>query len=156
MKKMMLLVCVALCVAACNKNKVFESNVTIPNMSWSMKQAVKFDFEIKTTQTAYNLFVNVRNSEAYPYKNLWLFIRTKTPSGKVEVDSLDCKLADETGKWLGDGAGEIWDNKIMFKQRVGFPEVGKYTVEIQHGMRNELLPAVMEVGLLVEKSAGAK
>jgi len=146
----------ALWLTACNKNKVFESNVTIPNMSWSMKEAVKFDFEIKSTQTAYNLFVNVRNTESYPYKNLWLFIRTKTPSGKVEVDSLDCKLADDTGKWLGDGAGEIWDNQIKFKQRVGFPETGKYTVEIQHGMRSEPLPAIMEVGLMVEKSAGAK
>lgn len=156
MRKMMLFAMVSISLAACNKNKVFESNVTIPDMTWPVKQAVKFDFEIATTQTAYNLFVNVRNAEAYPYKNLWLFIRTKTPSGKVELDSLDCKLADETGKWLGDGAGEIWDNKIPFKQRVGFPEVGKYTVEIQHGMRNDPLPAVMEIGLLVEKSAGAK
>jgi gliding motility-associated lipoprotein GldH len=125
-------------------------------MSWPLNKAVKFEFDIATTKVPYNLYVNVRNSESYPYKNLWLFIRTKTPSGKVEVDSLDCKLADDTGKWLGDGAGDIWDNKIPFKNRVGFPEVGKYTVEIQHGMRSEPLPAVLEVGLLVEKSAGAK
>jgi len=146
----------ALVLSACNKNKIYESNVTLPDMTWPSTKAVKFEFEISNTQTPYNLYVNVRNSESYPYKNLWLFIHTKTPSGKVELDSLDCKLADDAGKWLGDGVGDIWDNKIKFKQRIGFPETGKYTLEIQHGMRTETLSAVMEVGLLVEKSAGAK
>ena len=67
-------------------------------------------------------------------------------------DTLECILADEKGKWLGNGLGDIYDNQILFKKNVRFPLAGKYTFEIQHGMRADIVPLIMDVGLRIAKT----
>jgi gliding motility-associated lipoprotein GldH len=98
-----------------------------------------------------NFYVNVRNADGFPYSNLYLFIKTTFPNGKMARDTLNCILADEKGNWLGSGMGDIYDNQIPFKRNVHFPFKGKYVFEIQHGMPLENLPLIMDVGLRIEK-----
>jgi gliding motility-associated lipoprotein GldH len=67
-------------------------------------------------------------------------------------DTLDCILADEKGKWLGSGIGDIYDNQIPFKRNVRFPLPGTYSFEIQQGTRKDDIPLIMDVGLRIEKA----
>lgn len=138
--------------SACDDNRIFEENTEIPDNTWSSSNVLKFDVSIVDTKTPTNFYINVRNADGYPYNNLFLFIKTTFPSGKMSNDTLECVLADEKGKWLGSGMGDIYDNQIPFKKNVLFPEAGKYTFEIQHGMRTEHVPLIMDVGLRIEKA----
>jgi gliding motility-associated lipoprotein GldH len=70
----------------------------------------------------------------------------------MSKDTVECQLADETGKWLGEGSGDIWDNQILFKKRTRFPLPGKYTFSYQHAMWLENMPCVMEIGMRIEKA----
>jgi len=70
----------------------------------------------------------------------------------VQYDTLNCLLANDKGEWLGEGMGDIWDLSVPYKQSIGFPEKGQYTVEIKHGMRMQKVPMIMEIGLRVEKA----
>ena len=99
-----------------------------------------------------NFYVNVRNADGFPYRDIFLFIKTTSPDGKIYNDTLDCILADEQGKWLGDGMGDIYDNQIPFKRNAHFPIKGKYVFEIQQGMRTDNLPLIMDVGIRIEKA----
>jgi len=81
-----------------------------------------------------------------------LFIKTVFPNGKFSNDTLECVLADEKGKWLGTGLGDIYDNQIPFKRNVRFPMAGTYRFEIEQGMRTETVPLIMDVGLRIEKA----
>ncbi len=137
--------------SACDNNRIFEENAEIPDNNWSSSNVVKFDVTIVDTVTPTNFYINVRNANGYPYNNLFLFIKTSFPGGKISTDTLECVLADEKGEWLGSGMGDIYDNQIPFKKNVIFPEAGKYTFEIQHGMRADLIPLIMDVGLRIEK-----
>ena len=94
----------------------------------------------------------MRNTQFYMAQNLWVFIKTSSPTNKVQYDTLNCVLADDKGQWLGSGMGDIWDITIPYKQSIGFPEKGQYTVEIKHGMRMDKLPMILEIGLRVEKA----
>ena len=67
-------------------------------------------------------------------------------------DTLECILADEKGKWLGTGIGDIYDNQIPFKKNVLFPKKGKYKFEIEQGMRTDIVPLIMDIGLRIEKT----
>ena len=60
-------------------------------------------------------------------------------------------LADERGKWLGDGLGDIWDNRILFKQNFRFPQAGIYKFDLQQAMRIPILPQVMDAGVRIER-----
>ena len=65
---------------------------------------------------------------------------------------MECILADKKGKWQGDGAGDLWDNKIPLKQNLVFPQAGKYTFTFEQGMRLDPLPLIMDFGMVIEES----
>ncbi|MCE3277827.1 MAG: gliding motility lipoprotein GldH [Bacteroidetes bacterium] len=138
--------------SSCNDNRIFEENKAIPESGWDTSNVVSFNVEIKDPSTPANFFVNVRNADGYPYSNLFLFVKTKFPNGKQSNDTLECMLADDNGKWIGKGIGDIYDNRIPFKRNVRFPIAGNYIFEIQQGMRVSNVPLIMDIGLRIEKA----
>ena len=154
-KARLFIVPVLLCLlffSSCDNNRIFEENKKIPAEGWSSSNVLKFDVDITNIEVPTNFYINVRNADGYPYNNLFLFIKTIFPNGKMSNDTLECILADENGKWLGSGMGDIYDNQIPFKKNVRFPDPGKYKFEIQHGMRSDVIPLIMDVGLRIEKT----
>lgn len=139
------------CLSSCDKNRVFEENKKIPDSVWNVNNKVSFNVPIKDTINPHQVFINVRNAGEYPFSNLFLFITTKFPNGKLAKDTVECILADERGKWLGNGSGDIFDNRILFKKGVRFPMLGEYTFTFEQAMRTENLPFIMDVGLRIEK-----
>ena len=146
-----LLLCV-LFFTSCDSARIFEQNQEIPESGWAQTNVIKFDVEIKDPATAAHFYVNVRNADGYPYSNVFLFIKTVFPNGKFSSDTLECVLADENGKWLGTGVGDLYDNQIPFKRNVRFPQAGTYRFEIEQGMRMENVPLILDVGLRIEKA----
>ena len=138
--------------SSCDNTRIFEENQTIPENVWNKNNVLKFDVDVVDTISPSNFYVNVRNADGYPYNNVFLFIKTTFPNGKISDDTLECVLADEKGKWLGSGMGDMYDNQIPFKRNVRFPNTGKYTFEIQQGMRIDNIPLIMDVGLRIEKA----
>lgn len=141
-----------LLLTACDSNRIFEENKEIPDNNWESTNKIKFQVAIKDPATAANFYINIRNADGYPYSNIYLFIKTTFPNGKFSTDTLECILADEQGKWLGKGLGDIYDNQIPFKRNVRFPLAGNYLFEIQQGTRTDNLPLIMDVGLRIEKA----
>jgi gliding motility-associated lipoprotein GldH len=138
--------------SACDNARIFEKNQALPETGWAQSNVVKFDVDIKDPATPANFYVNVRNADGYPYSNIFLFIKTVFPNGKMSNDTLECVLADEKGKWLGSGLGDIYDNQIPFKRNARFPLAGTYHFEIEQGMRTDTIPLIMDVGLRIEKA----
>ena len=138
--------------SACDGNRIFEENQAIPNNVWEVDNVLKFDVAIQDTLMPTNFYINIRNSEGYPYSNLFLFVTTIFPNGNTTIDTLECVLADDKGKWLGSGMGDIYDNQIPFKKNVRFPISGTYTFEIQQGMRKDEIPLIMDAGMRIEKA----
>lgn len=71
---------------------------------------------------------------------------------KKSIDTLQCILANAKGEWIGDGAGDIFDNKILVTKNIRFPEVGTYHFSFEQGMRVNPLPLIMDFGITIEKS----
>jgi gliding motility-associated lipoprotein GldH len=147
-----------ICLTSCNKNTVYSKYESIdPDKGWAAKDSISFEVDITDTESRNNIFVNVRNADAYPYRNLFLFLHTKYPDGNRKTDTLECLLADEKGQWLGKGAGDLWDNTIPFKGNVKFPVAGKYVFTFVQAMRAgdkaviDPLPLILDIGLTIEK-----
>ncbi len=136
---------------SCDRNKVFEKYTRIDNYVWNYKNIIRFEPEINDTTTRHNIYILVRNATQYPYANLWVFVSTTAPNGDKDIDTVQCILADKNGKWLGDGMGDLWDNKILWKKNVRFPQIGRYSFQFEQGMRVENLPGIMDLGLRIEK-----
>ena len=103
---------IALLFSACDSSRVFEENKVIENQLWNSADKKLFYVNVDDTLSSHNFYINVRNASDYPFSNLLLFLQTRYPQGTYSKDTLECILADQTGKWLGDGSGDIWDNQI--------------------------------------------
>lgn len=135
----------------CQDISVYNATIDIPNESWNVDSLATFNVEIADTSTIHNIFVNIRNTNRFPNSNLFLFIHTTSPSGSTLRDTMECILADERGNWLGKGFGAISDSQIPYKKYIRFPEMGTYTISLQHGMRTSNLIGIASVGIKVEK-----
>ena len=157
LQKLMFNGCLFLCslvflLTSCNKNIIYSKYHEFKENEWHANDKAIFHVEIIDTMSLNNIFLMVRHADAYPYSNLFLFVSTKYPDGKILIDTMEVILADEKGKWQGSGAGDIFDFKIPIKKNVRFPLKGKYQFAFEQGMRVDPLPLIMDFGFEIEKS----
>lgn len=139
-------------LTSCDSKRLYEENHVIPEQIWNNKNKIVFGVDVSDTLMPCNVYVNVRNASDYPFSNLYMFLETRYPNGTYSKDTLECVLADETGKWLGNGSGDIWDNQILFKKNVKFRKAGKYFFSLEQAMRIQNLPQILDVGIRIEKA----
>ncbi len=136
---------------SCDSNKVFEEYIEVEGASWQKENVASFEFNAKDTTTAHNLYINVRNTGNYAYSNLYLFVTMQGPNGGLLKDTVNCVLADNRGKWLGNGIGDLWDLRIPYVGGFKFAQSGKYIVTLEQAMRvEEGLDCITDIGLRVE------
>ncbi len=143
--------------AACDPDRVYEENYTIEDNKWYIDTIPSFRFTIEDTTIPYNIYYNVRNALSYPFYNLYLTYYLMDEQGKqISARLQELTLLDpKTGKPLGDGLGDIFDHRIIALQNYKFPKPGKYTMKVKQYMRQDPLPAIMSVGIRVEKATGS-
>ena len=148
----------SLSLLSCDKKRVFDEYQQIDG-SWHKKQKVSFAFEQKDTVQNYNMYVNIRNNNDYPYNNLFLIVSMLQPDGVTKVDTLEYQMANPDGSLMGEGFSDVKESKLWYKENEKFPKAGKYVVSIQQAVREtgkvpgvEQLQGVSEVGFRIEKT----
>ncbi|WP_452225530.1 gliding motility lipoprotein GldH [Lacinutrix chionoecetis] len=143
---------------SCDSKRVFDEYESIPEV-WNKDKVVSFKVNPPDSINPYNLFVNLRNTNAYKYSNLFLIVEMNFPHGKNIVDTLEYKMTKPNGEFLGTGMSSIKENKLWYKEGVVFNESGEYTVNIQHAMRENgevngvaNLEGITDVGFRIEKT----
>jgi len=137
---------------SCNKNVVYTKYQTFEENEWYAKNKAIFDVEITDINALNNVSLMVRHADSYPYSNIFLFVETTYPDGKITKDTMEVILSNNKGEWQGNGAGDIFDLKVPIKKNVRFPLAGKYKFSFQQGMRTDPLPLIMDFGFEIEKS----
>lgn len=138
---------------ACNNSVIYDNSKDIEGGEWNVNDPKSFSVNIEDSLQAYNFFINIRNSVDYKNANIFFFMKIKYPSGEISVDTIECFLADNTGKWLGSGIGKYRDNQIMIRQKGLFPMTGNYEFILQHGMRTEdgNISGIYSVGIRISE-----
>ena len=142
-------------ITACETIDVFEKNVSIPNHEWNSSYTPEIAFEITDTTSFYNIYVVLRHTDAYRYKNIWINIYTQVPGDTLLKQRLDLLLAADDKGWLGSGMDDIFEHRVRI---TGEPQklskAGLYKFRLEQIMREEPLKYVMNVGIRVEKVKG--
>ncbi|MBV1924422.1 MAG: gliding motility lipoprotein GldH [Flavobacteriaceae bacterium] len=144
---------------SCNSNTVVSSSKSVEN-NWNKNDIVEFEIPQLDSLQLYNVFIDIRNSNEYKYSNLYLIASIEFPHGKFIVDTLEYKMAQPDGSWLGAGIGSVKENKLWYKEKVRFSEEGIYTLRIEHAARNNgavegvsNLEGITDVGYSIEISS---
>ncbi|MGK0324498.1 MAG: gliding motility-associated lipoprotein GldH [Psychroserpens sp.] len=150
-----------LSIVSCDSNRVFDEYQSVSG-AWDKDNAVEFKVTPPDSTNAYNLYVNLRNTENYKFSNLFLIVALNYPNGKTLKDTLKYKMANPDGSFLGTGFSDIKENKLWYKGHETpfiFNELGEYSISIQHAMREngsingvDKLEGITDVGFRIEHS----
>lgn len=139
-------VCALGCIlSSCAKKTVYSEVYTLPCDGWHEDSVLTYSVEIEDTTAGYDVLLYVRHTQQYPYQNMWLF---------VGGDTIEFYLADQRGRWLGNGWGDLREMPVIYQHNMRFPRSGYYSYTIRQGMRDSVLQGVRDVGLTIVKSDG--
>ncbi|MDA0303082.1 MAG: gliding motility lipoprotein GldH [Bacteroidetes bacterium] len=138
--------------AACGSDAAFSGHEALPSTGWLSSESASFEWQVRDTMTQHDFFIDLRHDQTYPFSNIYLFVDFTFPNGKSLRDTVACTLADDRGRWLGSGWGNLVDHRIGFKRNTSFPIPGDYSIEIVHGMRQNPLLGMRDVGFRLEAS----
>lgn len=138
-------------LASCGDNTVYEESLKIEAAEWHRNNRAQYVFDIDDSSAIYSFSINFRHGGSYPYKNIYLFCRTESPSGKIAIDTAQMILTDQYNRWMGKGIGDLFDYQFMFKKGNLFPENGTYNVSIEQGMRDLILPEITDIGIAIKR-----
>lgn len=137
-------------LASCAGQTVYSHYEPLPISGWEADSAMVFDFAIPDSTRNYDIVVNLRHTDSYPNQNFWLFAELYRDSMLLSSDTLNYYLADQRGRWLGNGFGSRHDMPMLYRRQMLFPFSGNYRLHLRHGMRTTLLQGVSDIGVTVE------
>lgn len=145
-----LIISCILFLSSCEQDSIIDSYQEIEKYEWSYDYKPSFKFNITDTTSKYNLYINLRHTGEYPYKNMWMFIYTKDPLRETQQTRVNLPLADKSGAWHAQGSGDVWDHQILIQENARFPQIGEYEITLEQNMRLNPLPHVIAAGLRIE------
>ena len=151
MKKLLIAITVAILLASCGNDKLYNESIVIPEARWDNDMMPFFDVTVNDTLTDYAFYLNIRHLESYRYSNLFVFMHTTFPNGNQTHDTIECTLAMPDGRWMGKGSGTMRSAKILLNPALRFPLKGDYHFEIEQAMRERVLNGIADIGLCFEK-----
>ena len=143
-------------LVSCDKQRVFDEYKSV-GKGWNKDSIVSFNLPKIDTLKQYNLFLNIRGNNDYPFNNLFLIVSMEQPDKVTKVDTLEYQMADADGTLLGNWFTDIKESKLVYKERVKF-KFGDYKVHIRQAIRQtgkvegiQKLDGITEVGFRIEK-----
>ncbi len=147
-----------LMIVSCDSKMVVGEMRDMPGY-WNINEVLEFQVPQLDSLKKYDLFIHLRNTNDYPYNNIFLIASIEFPHGKTIIDTIEYRMADPDGSWLGSGIGTVKENKLWYKEDVSFFESGEYTIRLSQAVRNNgavhgvtQLEGITEVGYSIEEA----
>jgi gliding motility-associated lipoprotein GldH len=147
---------ISIVLFSCDKRRVFDQYQQVGE-AWHQDSIVKFKFDAPDTIQPYDMFINIRNNNDYPFSNIFLIVSMENPVGEIRKDTLEYLMANPDGTLLGSGFSDFKESKLFYKERLRFSKSGTYKIGIQHAVRSlgkisgeENLKGIRDVGFRIE------
>ncbi len=144
----------------CLPSPYYQKVYSLPKNEWKYDHQLSFKFKIEDTAALHHLYFIIRHTDAYPFSNIWLWVHLKPP-GAADFEKLriEIPLAETSGKWLGRGMGEIWEQRMPLttdEKSLLFTKPGLYEIRLEQNMRVNPLPEILQIGLRVANAGHKK
>ncbi len=117
--------------------------------AWDKELSLSFESNglLNGAPASLGLYVGVRYSTAYPYKNLCLQVETFTGSDSLlSCDTVCCNIYDDKGNRSGTTAGTLYQAEFYAAE---VPVSDSCKFRLRHIMQDSLLQGVYDVGVRI-------
>ncbi len=140
---------VALLLTACGPELIFEEAYELPAGTWTYADSVVFAYEIVDTSRSYDLVLDIHHRDVFATQNLYGQFTTVYPNGTRQTEPLSLELADNSGQWLGECAGEDCTLTLPLQVSTRYPAAGRYEMVVRQFMRRDSVEGVSGFGLRI-------
>jgi gliding motility-associated lipoprotein GldH len=140
---------ISLLSSSCQSDAVFDQTESLAATGgWVQKKHIDFPFEIQDTLQSYDLRVAIRQSNDYPFYNLYFNCRVlDAQQGILKKGFAEAMLYDpKSGKPKGGGVGDMYSHSYTIFKGLKFRRPGKYHVDLEQYMRTDTLTGVVSIG----------
>lgn len=139
-------------LSSCFDQPLIDQNQTIDERRWSREYEPEFSLAVTDTAVGYDVFLNLRNSIAYQFSDIYLQIQQKNPDSSKVRYAIKIKMTNSEGLWVGKGSGNLYSQQVRFLRNYHFPDSGTYIFKIKQNMRTNPLVGIHNVGIRVAAS----
>lgn len=139
-------------IACTNQRELYHISRVIRSEYWTHQDSLIWELPIADTLQLYDLHIDIRNNNQYPYQNLALEIISIAPDETVTCDTIEYLIATPQGRWLGNGWGSLYVKEYLFKERIHFQQAGQYHLIIRQAMSDRKLKGVESIGVRIKES----
>lgn len=150
MKKNSILLLFLLVLAACHSSAVFEKYEELPDETWTGHHIIEFTANIPDSGL-YQITLCLRHTTDYEMANLWCFISTRSHVASQLKDTVNLKVAEPDGRWLGKGGTIKTIEQAINRNPVALPK-GNVVFRLEQGMRLEDMKGIKNIGIKIEKA----
>lgn len=126
--------------------------IQLPGEGWAYGDTLKLlpvDTTLADNDTSVvrPLYLGLSHSNDYPYSNLWLEVTYHGVKSSYR-DTVNVRLADVYGRWLGSGFGVSYQHEFMLSPDADIDLMRP--VEVRHIMRVDTLHGIEMIGVAVK------
>ncbi|MDE6079109.1 MAG: gliding motility lipoprotein GldH [Duncaniella sp.] len=141
-------------LASCGRGRRSYSGwETLPERGWAYGDTVKLNVlnpkltDNDSTLDGSTLLLGLRHGYDYPYSNIWLEVSFHTDSLHYMRDTVNIRLADIYGRWLGKGFGANYQTEVPLATNTRVDLTRE--VSVRHIMRVDTLRGLIDIGIEV-------
>lgn len=138
-----------LVLISCDPHIAYEKNTRINDYRWNRDSVARFDVHIIDASLPYEISVNIRHNNFYPYTNLVFSLQQQYALKEDTAYTMELSLAKSDGRWVGQSAGNLYHINYPILERHHFPDTGVYRFSIQHHMEDYQLRGITDIGLKI-------
>ena len=145
------------CIASCDTNPLYIKYNSL-NGGWLKDSVQHFSFPNGDKSILTNSYLMLRVNQKYRYNNIFVIITVTNSNGTILRDTIEYKVADNFGKFIGYKMINIYELSLPHKKGIQLMPKENYFINVEHAMRNadetvgvERLEGVLDVGYKFEK-----
>ena len=145
------------CIVSCDTNPLYIKYNSL-NGGWLKDSVQHFSFPNGDKSILTNSYLMLRVNQKYRYNNIFVIITVANSNGTILRDTIEYKVADNFGKFIGSKMINIYELSLLHKKGIQLMPKENYFINVEHAMRNadetvgvERLEGVLDVGYKLEK-----
>ncbi|MCM1355776.1 MAG: gliding motility lipoprotein GldH [Staphylococcus sp.] len=146
-----ILITIMALLCACSGKRDYSRWADMPPAGWVYGDTVSL-LPVDTTLSDNDSIVDggklkvaLRHSNAYPFSNIWLELTYHSTNRLMMRDTINIRLADIYGRWLGSGFGASYQQDMTVSPSATIDVTRP--VSLRHIMRVDTLTGIEQVGV---------
>jgi gliding motility-associated lipoprotein GldH len=152
MKNTIYFIFLILVFVSCGPKVIFEEKAEINNGVWTKDQKLSYSFEVTDTIKKYDILLNVNSNKEYKYQNIYINIETIFPKGNKTEDLVSLEISKPNGEPFGKCSGDECTTPILLQEKVKFPSLGKYIINMYQYSRLQSIEGLNSGILLIQEA----